>query len=600
MTLYGPQIADPEGARRVNVKPAYDLIVRGGTVADGSGEPLFEADVGVRAGRVAAVGRIGEAGAEELDAKGLLVTPGFVDIHTHYDGQATWDERLQPSSWHGVTTVVMGNCGVGFAPCRASDRDRLIRLMEGVEDIPFPVLSTGLPWNWESFGSYLDSLEQRRFDVDVGTQLPHAALRVHVMGERGAQREPATEADIAAMSELARQAAEAGALGFSTSRTLNHRTSDGQPTPTLTAAEDELIGIARGLAAAGRGVLQVVSDFADAEAEFAMLRRVVERSGRPLSFSLVQSLRDPRQWQRLLELLSEACGSGLPMKAQVCGRPVGILFGLELTLNPFSHHPSYREIRQLPLAERVARLRDPQFRTRLLAEQSTAPRGFVANMPRNWPMLYPVDDSFDYEPSAELTVAARAAAKGCTPEELALDHMLDRGDGRGMLYLPFLNYADGNLDPSYAMLTHEQTVPGLSDGGAHVGMICDGSFPTSNLTHWTRERARGPKLPLERMVRAQTWDTARAVQLLDRGRIAPGYRADLNLIDYDRLALLPPEVAHDLPAGGRRLMQRAKGYVATVVAGEITYRDGVPTSALPGRLVRGPQQSPAALAQEPS
>jgi N-acyl-D-aspartate/D-glutamate deacylase len=574
------------------MQASFDLIVRGATVADGSGGELYEADVGVRDGTITAVGRIAQRGAREIDAKGLLVTPGFVDIHPHSDGQATWDQRMQPSSWHGVTTVVMGNCGVGFAPCSEGDRDRLIRLMEGVEDIPFPVLSQGLPWSWDSYGGYLDALHARSFDVDVGSQLPHAALRVHVMGERGAQREAATESDIASMAELARQAAIAGALGFSTSRTLNHRTSDGQPTPTLLAAEDELTGIACGLAAAGRGVVQVVSDFTDADAEFAMLRRIVERSGRPLSFSLVQSPREPEQWKRLLSLLDEACAAGLPIKAQVAGRPVGILFGLELTLNPFSHHPSYREISRRPLAERVATLRDPSFRARLLAEESTARRGFAASRPRAFHLMYPLSEGFDYEPPRDGTIAARAAARGTTPEELALDHMLTN-DGRGMLYLPFLNYADGSLDPSYAMLTHPEAVPGLSDGGAHVGMICDGSFPTSNLVHWTRERTRGPKLPLSRMVRAQTWDTARAVQLLDRGRIAPGYRADLNVIDYDALALLPPVVAHDLPAGGRRLLQRARGYVATIVAGQITYQDGEPTSALPGKLVRGPRSAPA-------
>ena len=557
-------------------------------MADGSGGEPYEADVGVRAGRITDVGELAGRGREEIDARGLLVTPGFVDIHTHYDGQATWDQRMQPSSWHGVTTVVMGNCGVGFAPCRADDRERLIRLMEGVEDIPFPVLSSGLPWNWESFASYLDALEPRAFDVDVGTQLPHAALRVHVMGERGAQREPATAQDIAAMAELARQAVAAGALGFSTSRTLNHRTSDGQPTPTLTAGEDELTGIAQGLAAAGRGVLQVVSDFAKPELEFAMLRRIVERSGRPLSFSLVQNMRAPDQWLQLLALLRAANADGLPMKAQVCGRPVGILFGLELTLNPFSHHPSYREIGRRPLAERVAALRSPEFRARLLAEQTTAQRGFAASAPRNWDALYPIAEGFDYEPTQDRSVAALAQARGCRPEEVALDHMLER-DGRGMLYLPFLNYAAGDLEPCRAMLEHPDTLPGLSDGGAHVGMICDGSFPTSNLAHWTRTRTRGPKLPLAQMVRAQTWDTARAVGLLDRGRIAPGFRADLNAIDYGRLALRPPEVAYDLPAGGRRLLQRAQGYVATVVAGAVTYREGEATGALPGRLVRGPQ-----------
>lgn len=573
---------------------AFDLIIRGGLIVDGTGGPPFEGDVGVRGGRIAAVGALSPhaRGHVELDAKHKLVTPGFVDVHTHYDGQATWDQRLSPSSLHGVTTVVMGNCGVGFAPCKPSDRERLVRLMEGVEDIPFPVLSQGLPWTWQSFGDYLDQLEQRAFDVDVGAQLPHAALRVYVMGERGARREPATPDDIATMGALAEQAMLAGALGFSTSRTLNHRTSDGQPTPTLTAAEDELLGIALGLAAAQRGVLQFVSDFSDPSAEFAMLRRLVERSGRPLSFSLAQNVRTPEQWQLLLEQLSEATALGLPMKAQVCGRPVGLLFGFELTRNPFSHHPTYRAIAKLPLAERVQRLSDPALRAQLLSEHSTAGHGFVANLPRYWPGLFLLGDPPDYEQAPERCLAALAAASGVAPEALALDHLLSNG-GRGMLYAPLLNYAHGSLDACYSMLSHPDTMPGLSDGGAHVGMICDGSFPTSNLTHWTRDRTRGPKLPLAQMIHMQTQRTAHAMQLFDRGQIAPGLRADLNVIDYDALQLMAPEVCYDLPTGGRRLMQRARGYDATIVAGEVTYRDGEATGALPGRLIRGARARPA-------
>jgi N-acyl-D-aspartate/D-glutamate deacylase len=573
---------------------AFDLVLRGGTVADGTGAPTYEADVAIRDGRIVQVGEVRGAGAEEIDARGRLVTPGFVDIHTHYDGQAAWDTHMQPSSWHGVTTVVMGNCGVGFAPCRPADHDRLVRLMEGVEDIPFPVLTEGLPWNWESFPDYLDALAARRFDVDIAAQLPHAALRVYVMGERGADREPATPADIAAMAELAEAAVRAGALGFSTSRTLNHRTSDGQPTPTLTAGEDELTGIALGLARAGMGVLQVVSDFADPLAEFAMLRRIVEASGRPLSFSLTQHAKAPQAWRLLLDALSDATAAGLPMKAQVCGRPVGILFGFELTLNPFSQHPAYRALAHLPLAERAARLAQPDVRAALLTEAGGPAQGFAGAAPRNWANMYLMGERPDYEPKPSQTVAALALAQGRRPEEVALDHMLS-GGGRGMLYLPFLNYAEGSLDPSYEMLGHPDAVPGLSDGGAHVGMICDGSFPTSNLTHWTRDRTRGPRFDLEAMVRMQTRDTARAVGLHDRGMIAPGLRADLNIIDYDNLALEPPTVAYDLPAGGRRLIQRARGYVATLVAGQVTQRDGEPTGALPGRLLRGAQPAPAAL-----
>jgi N-acyl-D-aspartate/D-glutamate deacylase len=576
---------------------AYDLVIRGGSVVDGSGGAPKVADVAVIAGRIAALGPSLGPGVEEINAAGRLVTPGFVDIHTHYDGQATWDERMQPSSWHGVTTVVMGNCGVGFAPCRAAEHDRLIRLMEGVEDIPFPVLTEGLPWTWTSYPDYLDVLAARRFDVDVAGQLPHAALRVFVMGRRGADREPATPADIAAMSAIAKAAVEAGALGFSTSRTLNHRASDGQPTPTLTAGEDELTGIAMGLAAAGRGVFQVVSDFADPLEEFAMFRRIVEASGRPLSFSLVQGPRDPQGYALILKALRAAVDAGLPMKAQVAGRPVGVLFGLELTLNPFSHHPTFRTIKDLPLEAKVAALSAPEFRARLLAEGSQAGPGFAAQQTQNWRNMFLMEANPDYEQGPDRTIAALAAARGVEPSVLALDHMLSN-HGRGMLYLPFLNYAEGSLDPSFAMLNHPDTVPGLSDGGAHVGMICDGSFPTSNLTHWTRDRTRGPKISVERMVKAQTWDTAQAVGLHDRGLIAPGYRADINVIDYDGLALLAPEVAYDLPAGGRRLVQRARGYVATLVAGETTYEDGEPTGRLPGRLLRGARSAPSALAAE--
>lgn len=576
----------------------YDLIIRGGTILDGTGGPSFEGDVAVSGGVIAAIGKVNGKGIEEIDARGQAVTPGFVDLHTHYDGQVAWGEAISPSSLHGITTVVMGNCGVGFAPCRPADHDRLIRLMEGVEDIPFPVLAEGLPWAWESFPDYLDFLSSRTYDTDVCAQLPHAALRVFVMGDRGANREDATPDDIAAMKQLAKEAVLAGAMGFSTSRTLNHRTSDGQPTPTLTASQEELTGIAMGLAEAGRGVLQFVSDFNDPQKEAALLRGLVEKSGRPLSVSLAQADVAPDGWRLLLGAIEAAVADGLPMRAQVAPRPVGVLLGLELTLNPFSAHPVYREIADLPFPDRVARLNQPEFRARLLADEPQTDNPFLKVMLRSFGKIFQLSDPVDYEPGPERTLEAIAAQRGVKPEEAALDLMLERG-GRGMLYLPFLNYAQGTLDPIAEMMQSPASLPGLSDGGAHVGMICDGSFTTTMLTHWVRDRTRGKKLSPEFLVHRQSRATAEWIGLWDRGLIAPGYRADLNVIDLANLKLHLPEVIHDLPAGGRRLMQRASGYTATILNGQITHRDGTPTGAKPGQLVRGRRDAPAgAMAAE--
>ncbi len=572
----------------------YELVIRGGTVFDGTGAPGIQADIAIKDGKIAEIGQIDGKGTDEIDATGKIVTPGFVDIHTHYDGQVCWSDRLDPSSLHGVTTAVMGNCGVGFAPVRTTDHDRLIRLMEGVEDIPFPVLTEGLPWKWESFPDYLDFLSTRVFDIDIAAQLPHAALRVYVMGERGANREEATPEDIAEMAKLAGDAVKAGALGFSTSRTLNHRTSDGQPTPTLTAAEDELLGIAAALKEADAGVLQFVSDFNDPEKEAAMLRRLVEASGRPLSVSLAQSDLAPDGWKLLLGAIEKARSEGVPMLAQVCGRPVGVLLGLTLTMNPFSAHPVYQTIADKPLDERLAALRDPAFREQLLNDQPDPDNVFAKAVLKRFDRMFLLGDPPNYEPDEDRMLANMARQRGLTPEALALDLMLEN-DGKAMLYFPFLNYAQNSLDPSHAMLSSPATVPGLSDGGAHVGMICDGSFPTSMLTHWTRDRSRGDKLPLEFIIKRQTQDTARAVGLLDRGVLAPGYRADVNIIDYDNLTLHAPEVIYDLPAGGRRLTQRADGYDTTIVRGEIIRRNGKFTEARPGRLVRGAQPAPAPL-----
>jgi N-acyl-D-aspartate/D-glutamate deacylase len=570
----------------------HDLVVRGGTLVDGSGGEPREADVAIRDGTVSAVGAVAGTGTRELDARGLLVTPGVVDIHTHYDGQASWDTRLWPSSLHGVTTVVMGNCGVGFAPCRPADHEVLIRLMEGVEDIPGAVLTEGLAWNWESYPEFLDVLAARPHDIDFAGMVPHGALRVYAMGKRGADREPATPDDIVLMARLARQGVEAGALGFSTSRTLNHRSSDGQPTPTLTAEEVELMGIAMGLRDAGAGVLQVVSDFGEPAEEFGMLRRLVEHSGRPLSISLVQTDRGPMGYRFLLAAVADASRAGLPLKAQVCGRAIGLILGLEATLNPFSRHAAYRALAALPFAERVARLRTPEVRAALLDEELAKGRGFAAAVLGNYDKMFPLTAVPDYEPTAEQSVGARARARGVSPAALALDTMLER-EGRGLLYVPFLNYAEGSLEAALEMMRHPDTILGLGDGGAHVGMISDGSFPTHMLTHWTRDRTRGEKLTVPWVVKAQCADTARAVGLHDRGRLAPGYKGDLNLIDYDALTLHAPEVVYDLPAGGRRLMQRADGYVATVVSGEVVYERGEHTGALPGKLVRGTQRAPA-------
>jgi N-acyl-D-aspartate/D-glutamate deacylase len=562
----------------------HDLIIRGGTVIDGTGGPERTADVAIRGGLITEVGRVSGRGHREIDAAGALVTPGFVDIHTHYDGQATWSNRMAPSCYHGVTTAIMGNCGVGFAPVRPTDHDLLIQLMEGVEDIPGAALHEGLSWQWESFPQYLDFLGQRRFDMDLGAQLPHAALRVYVMGQRGADREPATADDIAAMRKLTAQAIAAGAIGFSSSRTLNHRSSTGEPTPSLKAERDELIGIALGLKDAGRGVLEMISDFDDLDHEFSMLRGMVEISGRPMSISLAQGL-SPHGWRKVLGCIESATASGLVMRGQVAPRPIGILLGLTTTLNPFITRPSYMEVARLPIEERVVALADPARRARILAEQPTAGFQRLFKLMNGGHKLWVLGDPPDYEPAPETSVAARAEAAGRDPWDVAYDLMLD-GGGKTIFYTPFANYADNNLDCCRDMLLHKDTVPGLGDGGAHVGTICDASFVTTLLTHWGRDRTRGERIDLPTLVKRQTHDTARAVDLHDRGVLAPGMKADVNVIDFANLRNRAPEIVHDLPAGGARLEQKAEGILATLVSGEVTYEKGVPTDALPGRLIR--------------
>jgi N-acyl-D-aspartate/D-glutamate deacylase len=576
----------------------FDLVIRGGTVADGTGGALRTADVAVRDGRVAEVGTVSGRGHREIDAAGLLVAPGWVDVHTHYDGQATWDNRLAPSSPQGVTTVVFGNCGVGFAPVRPSEHDRLIALMEGVEDIPGTALHEGLPWTWQSFPQYLDALDALPHDIDVAAQVPHGALRVHVMGDRGAAGEDATAADIAEMAELVEQAVRAGALGFTTSRSTNHKSSTGEPTPSLTASESELVGIAAGLKAAGSGVMQLLSDFADVDAEFELIHRMAAASGRPLSFTLAEQLAfarpdDKVPYLAILDRIGRSRAAGVQLTAQVAPRAIGLMMGLEATLHPFVANPIFAEIAELDLAAQVVALRDPAFRQRLLTAANAGSDKLGGSMVTRYDRLVELGDPPNYEPPASASIANRAAAAGISPEEMALDVMLT-GQGRGLLYLPAANYLNWNFDVVREMLVHPCAVPGLSDGGAHVGTICDGGFPTFLLYWWGRDRPSG-RLPVEWLVARQTAATARLVGLEDRGVLAPGYRADINVLDFEKLALRAPRMHADLPAGGRRFLQPATGYRHTFVAGLETYVDGEPTDALPGRLVRGPQQLAASV-----
>ena len=571
----------------------YALVIRGGTVVDGSGGEPRDADVGIADGLVAAVGPNLAAGDEEIDARGKIVTPGFIDPHTHYDAQATWSSRITPSSWNGVTTAMMGNCGVGFAPCRPDQRDTLVEFMEGVEDIPGAVLDEGLPWTWQSFEQFMDALDARPYDLDIAAQVPHSPVRVFVMGQRGVEREPATDADNAAMAELAAAGIRAGALGFSTSRTLNHKTLDGRPIPTLTAAEDELTAIGLAMGSVGAGWLQVISDFVDLDEEFAMLRRVVERCRRPLAITILQVDRAPDGWRRILDHIAQANRDGLPIIGQTLTRATGVLLGFEISINPFSGRPSWEAIAHLPLAEKLKTLRQPAFRARLFAEECA--NASLARRVSSWDRLYPLGTPPNYEPSDEQSVAAIAAREGKTPEDVAYDYLLER-DGKAMLYRPVSNYSEGSLDAVGEMLRHPNTLVSLGDGGAHVGMLCDASAFSYMLIHWVRDRAVGERMSLPWAVRRMTRDNALALGLEDRGLLRPGYKADLNVIDYDKLTLHCPEPVYDLPAGGRRLIQRAEGYVATLVSGAPVYRDGEATGALPGRLLRGPQPGPSAAA----
>ena len=574
----------------------YDLLIRNGTIVDGLGGEPYVGDVGVRDGVITAVGDVNGAAAErEIDATGLLVTPGFVDLHTHYDGQAIWSERLTPSSAHGVTTVVVGNCGVGFAPCRKEDHDVLVDVMAGVEDIPGVVMTDGLPWNWETFPEYMDALDAGKRDIDVAAYLPHSPLRVYVMGQRGADREPATAEDLAKMRELAKEAIEIGALGFASSRLTIHKTESGSPIPSYDAAREEIEQIARGVVDAGGGLLQFVPDIPAGgyQPVLQTVFDVAEDVGLPVTFTLVVANAGDPTWPDAITMIEKANknagAGGAQFTAQLLPRPIGLIIGLQLSANPFVLYPSYREIAHLPLAERVAEMRKPEVRARILADKPGRghPILYVAQM---WDWIFPLADNPNYEPNPSDSIGARARAKGVDPMEEAYDRLLD-DDGRAMLLVATSNLEKNSLDTVGELLHRDDVVLGLGDGGAHYGMICDASYSTYFLAHWARDRKSG-RFTVPEAVRELTTVPARIAGLADRGRIAVGYKADLNVIDHAALRLHKPMISYDLPAGGRRLDQTAEGYVATVVSGQVIAENGVPTDARPGKLVRGRQSAP--------
>lgn len=573
----------------------HDLVIRGGCVVDGTGGPSRTADVAVDDGIITAVGDLESAAAQRtLDADGLLVTPGVVDVHTHYDGQVTWDPLVTPSSWHGVTTIVMGNCGVGFAPVRPGSQEWLVQLMEGVEDIPGTALTEGITWGWESFPEYLTALEGTDRVLDVGTQVPHGAVRAYVMGERGSRNEPATPEDIAEMAALVKEGIAAGALGFSTSRTIVHRAVDGEPVPGTFAAEDEIFGIGQALKSLCAGVFELApagamgEDLAAPEREVALMRRLSAAIARPISFALLQVDAAPDQWREILRLAAEANAEGADLRPQVAGRALNVLLGFQ-TFHPFSKRPTYMAIADLPLAERILHLRKDEVRRAILSESIPDDPLMAMIGGQSTSHMFPLGEPPDYEPTPEMSVAA-IARRERRPEEEVLYDLLLRHDGRELVLFTLGGYSHGSLDDMKEMLLHPNSALGLSDGGAHCGVICDASAPTYMLSHWARDRADG--LPLEFVVKKMTRDTANLYGLEDRGVLAPGFKADLNLVDLEHLNLRLPEMVHDLPAGARRLIQRADGWKATICSGEVTFEDGEHTDARPGRLIRGGQPLP--------
>ena len=568
----------------------HDTVIRGGTIIDGTGAAGFVGDVAIDGGRITSVG--GQAGPakRDIDATGKLVTPGWVDVHTHYDGQATWDPMLAPSSWHGVTTILFGNCGVGFAPCRPQDREALVDLMEGVEDIPGIVLQEGLKWDWESFPEFLDALERQPRAIDVAAQVPHHPLRVYVMGERAIRFEDATPEDIAEMQRLTAEALKAGAFGFTTSRTESHRTTQGERVPARYAKAEELIGIGKAFKSVDHGAFGMLNDFEDEPAEFEWMETVGKDTGRPLWFLLTSRYSDPERVPRLMKGVHAARDAGASVTAQIANRAVGVILGLSTSLTPFSGRPSFAELNKLPHAERVAKLKDPALRARILAEENSDELlGKLPPLQRaiatRWDRMYVMEDPPQYEPPEEANVETAARLAGQSPQEFVYD-FLTEGEGKGMILFPVTNFASGDLEPIYDTMQDPATIIGLGDGGAHCGQICDASMPTFMITHWTRDRTRGGKFPVEWAVRRLTSETADFFGFKDRGRLQPGLKADINIIDYDSLQIRRPEVVFDLPAGGRRLVQKAEGYVATLVSGVPVFENGEPTGALPGKLVR--------------